>query len=70
MAELTFVPFDIETEPSHSSEKENKYALLIAGLRFKWQKVSFDLGFMRMLGDVEQSKLMRYPFVKMSILFR
>ena len=68
MTELTFEPFNIKTEPSYHSEEENRYVLLIAGLRFKWKKASFDLGFMRMLGDVEQSELMRYPFVKITAI--
>lgn len=68
MTELTFEPFNIKTEPSYYSEEENRYVLLIAGLRFKWKKASFDLGFMRMLGDVEQSELMRYPFVKITAI--
>lgn len=70
MAELTFVPFDIEKELSHSSEEENKYALLIAGFRYKWKRVALDLGAMHTLGGMGQSEFMRLPFVKVSILFR
>jgi len=57
-------------EPGEIFSVDNyDYAVLNAGVRFKGHKVSFDLGGMRPMGDVELDELLLFPFLKATILF-
>ncbi len=70
MMELYYAPINLVGEPGEIFSVDNyDYAVLNAGVRFKGHKVSFDLGGIRPVGNVDLGELILFPFVKATFMF-